>query len=360
MIKFKQLVVGIMIGVILSSCIPVLAENGIKTISVLYNNIKITVNGKEVKTNVEPFQYNGNTFVPVRFVSEALGANVKWNNETKTVEITTGVSSPTPKPTLPSEKQINSNITYEKLARNANDYIGIEVRFTGKVIQVVPGDDEVIAYRVNVVNENNNWSGTVFLSSNFATVKTRFLEDDIIEFTGLPAGYYRYKSVGGTIIEIPHIIATSITLNTSAIKNSDYNSEKIYKLGEEAPIYDKQNKKIGYLKIISVKETSERNKYYKDEPAQVIAIEYEYRNINSDKELYIHDSSHFQVIDEMGGIGKPYPNISTKGAVPIPKGSYCKAISHIGLENKSSFIKLNVKLNIFSDNVDIRFELPID
>jgi hypothetical protein len=87
MIKFKQLVVGIMIGVILSSCIPVLAENGIKTISVLYNNIKITVNGKEIKTNVEPFQYNGNTFVPVRFVSEALGANVNWNDKTKTIEI---------------------------------------------------------------------------------------------------------------------------------------------------------------------------------------------------------------------------------------------------------------------------------
>jgi hypothetical protein len=85
--KFKQLVIGMIIGALLFGCIPALGANGAKTISVLYNNIKITVDGKELKTNVEPFQYNGNTFVPIRVISEALGVNVNWNDKTKTIEI---------------------------------------------------------------------------------------------------------------------------------------------------------------------------------------------------------------------------------------------------------------------------------
>ncbi len=35
-----------------------------------------------------PYIENSRTFVPVRFVSEALGANVKWDENTRTVTIT--------------------------------------------------------------------------------------------------------------------------------------------------------------------------------------------------------------------------------------------------------------------------------
>jgi hypothetical protein len=38
------------------------------------------------------------TFVPVRFVSEGLGANVEWNASIRTVYITTGGTVPTPTP----------------------------------------------------------------------------------------------------------------------------------------------------------------------------------------------------------------------------------------------------------------------
>lgn len=48
-----------------------------------------TINDKEVPLNTPPIELNSRTLVPVRFVSEALGAKVDWDPKTKTVIITT-------------------------------------------------------------------------------------------------------------------------------------------------------------------------------------------------------------------------------------------------------------------------------
>lgn len=50
--------------------------------------ISIKINGSTITSNVSPFIKNGTTFVPIRFVSESLGAKVDWNSKTKTVTIT--------------------------------------------------------------------------------------------------------------------------------------------------------------------------------------------------------------------------------------------------------------------------------
>ncbi|MBR7163396.1 MAG: cell wall hydrolase [Clostridia bacterium] len=42
--------------------------------------ITLTVNNTLIKTDTDPFLYQGSTFVPIRFISEALGADsVEWN-----------------------------------------------------------------------------------------------------------------------------------------------------------------------------------------------------------------------------------------------------------------------------------------
>lgn len=62
-----------------------------ETITAAYNNIKIIVDGILVETkdvngnSVEPFIYNGTTYLPVRAVGEALGKTVSWDGETQTV-----------------------------------------------------------------------------------------------------------------------------------------------------------------------------------------------------------------------------------------------------------------------------------
>ena len=49
--------------------------------------ICITVNGTFIRTDAEPFIAYDTTYVPVRFVGEALGADVQWDKNTKTAAI---------------------------------------------------------------------------------------------------------------------------------------------------------------------------------------------------------------------------------------------------------------------------------
>lgn len=79
-----------------------------KLVTITFNDIKIEqkigktvaiVNDQEVTFDVPAIINSGRTMVPVRFVSEALGANVEWNGTTRTVIITTKKAEIDPTPT---------------------------------------------------------------------------------------------------------------------------------------------------------------------------------------------------------------------------------------------------------------------
>lgn len=53
-------------------------------------DIKIKVNGKELVSDVPPEIVEGRTFVPMRAVFEALGANVTWHGEQQLIMATEG------------------------------------------------------------------------------------------------------------------------------------------------------------------------------------------------------------------------------------------------------------------------------
>lgn len=57
------------------------------------NAITILVNGKEVKTDSPAFIKDGRTMVPVRFISEALGLKVGWDQKTRTVTVDEGAKA---------------------------------------------------------------------------------------------------------------------------------------------------------------------------------------------------------------------------------------------------------------------------
>ena len=48
----------------------------------------IYINDEDVEIDVPPMIKDGRTLVPVRFITEAFGYNVKWNDKTRTVAIT--------------------------------------------------------------------------------------------------------------------------------------------------------------------------------------------------------------------------------------------------------------------------------
>ena len=61
-----------------------------RAVHLTIGSTQASVNGQNFTMDVAPFTVAGRTEVPLRFVAQALGANVKWNGNTETVYITAG------------------------------------------------------------------------------------------------------------------------------------------------------------------------------------------------------------------------------------------------------------------------------
>lgn len=92
----KKIKTTMLLAVILSlSAVIVHATVGTRTATLSYDNIKITLDGKETLpidasgNAIEPFIIDGTTYLPVRGISSALGLDVGWDNQTKTVQLST-------------------------------------------------------------------------------------------------------------------------------------------------------------------------------------------------------------------------------------------------------------------------------
>ncbi len=103
----KKAFVFCLIGAMALGTCPVSAEDGTREISAAFRDIKIIVDGKQLSTPAEPFIYNGTTYLPVRAVGEAVGKEVAWDNDTKTVTLTT------PPPTIEADRDTIVNLDFK-------------------------------------------------------------------------------------------------------------------------------------------------------------------------------------------------------------------------------------------------------
>ena len=94
----KRTVIGFIIGAILTvfaAGIMAYGKTAAEKIGVLYNDIKIVIDGEEYTpadaggNTVEPFIHDGTTYLPVRAVANAFEKEVMWDDDTHTVVITT-------------------------------------------------------------------------------------------------------------------------------------------------------------------------------------------------------------------------------------------------------------------------------
>lgn len=112
-----------------------------ESIPITYRAIKVTVDGKSVTpldgdgNKVEPFLYNGTTYLPVRAIGNALGLSAAWNDKTSTVQLSSGadvsLGSGTP---LATNTSSTITITYR----------GIKISIDGKTITPKDGDGNTV------------------------------------------------------------------------------------------------------------------------------------------------------------------------------------------------------------------------
>lgn len=63
------------------------AEGAYKTIEVFFERINVTVNGQKAELSKDSIFYNGSVYVPLRGLAEMLGAEVSWNDRTRSVNL---------------------------------------------------------------------------------------------------------------------------------------------------------------------------------------------------------------------------------------------------------------------------------
>lgn len=75
--KYKDILVGILIGGLIFTLTPVFAQN---TIQAILSNYTIKINGQTVNPPNPPLIYQGQTYVPLRFIAESLNKEVAFDN----------------------------------------------------------------------------------------------------------------------------------------------------------------------------------------------------------------------------------------------------------------------------------------
>ena len=87
--KSKYFIMGFLVASILTASIPAMAQS----INIVFNNIKIIVDNKEVTlkdakgNTLKPILYNGTNYLPLRAISELLGKEVNYDSKTGNVYV---------------------------------------------------------------------------------------------------------------------------------------------------------------------------------------------------------------------------------------------------------------------------------
>ncbi len=90
MIKKTKKFLGLFLAILMFTSLSVMAETA--QINAVYDLVSVRVNGNYL--NAPSYLYNDYVYVPLRAVSEAMGAEVLWDGETNSISITTNAMEP--------------------------------------------------------------------------------------------------------------------------------------------------------------------------------------------------------------------------------------------------------------------------
>jgi len=110
-LQIRGFVAGMLFMAMLSA-VTVFAVSRTEVITVSFSNIRLVINGEHVTPRnadgqvVEPFIWEGTTYLPIRAIGDALGMEVDWNPATATAYLTDAWLLPAaPPPTQPQITQ---------------------------------------------------------------------------------------------------------------------------------------------------------------------------------------------------------------------------------------------------------------
>ncbi len=157
-------------------------------ITVSFRNIKIIHNGTEIKTEFEPFIFNGHTYVSIKDIAKIFNVPIGWNSDNNAIILG---------------------------STDKNYYNLSEIPFMEEKLK-----EQEDGTFINIGSSyNETLSGT-----RFATIKNKVFKDALL-FGGIKKEYFKYE-LNGKFTSFTFI--TGATDDSMAVGKDDYATIKIY------------------------------------------------------------------------------------------------------------------------------------
>ena len=166
--------------------VVIMTMSMISVTSVMASDINVTIDGKVQSYDVMPVIENGRTLVPMRAIFEALGAEIKWDDATKTVTGTKGDVSVVLTIGNTLAKVNGNEVTLDVPAKIVSDRTMVPVRFISESLGCNVGWDDTTK---TVIIKASKYNMAPLVSTIHRNVPTEFTKsndlNDIIHYAGM-------------------------------------------------------------------------------------------------------------------------------------------------------------------------------
>lgn len=135
-------------------------------------------------------------------------------NETTSTETISEEATNEPSTEATDYRENCISVGYKDIARMPDNYKGMDIFFSGQVMQVMESSfSNSVTYRIGVTqDEYGFWDDVVYVTYKLPEGAPRILEEDIVTFYGVCQGTYTYSAVLGNNITIPSVDAKIIDI----------------------------------------------------------------------------------------------------------------------------------------------------
>lgn len=223
----KKIITTLLI-ILLMGCSVSFGVGYSKQITAWFYNIQVKINGSYMKLSNEPFIYDGCIYVPLRDVSNYLGFDVSWEDNTKTVNLTNnGSFYNTPNYKVPNYNYNTPNYNYPYVVVNKKSIKDIENELNKDYEEYTEGRDD-LEFEYDL-SEESSYIKVEMEGQNFKKYSTEWEKRDEDDFKDFIEG-------------IAEMIAQQLDDDVN-IYVDDKNSKSVAKYEYDE---DKSKLKVGY------------------------------------------------------------------------------------------------------------------